>query len=71
MAELPKIPPRLPGGNYPRADALEVHLKAAQAENERMQAELARLRGSREPPHCITCACGMDAPSQVHPSGEP
>lgn len=42
--ELPRIPPKhLKNGCYSRADALEAHLAAAKAENERLRAALEGL----------------------------
>ena len=36
---------------------------------ERLQRELARVTGEREPPHCSSCACGLAAEPPAEPFG--
>lgn len=44
--QLPRIPPKhLKDGCYARADAIEAHLEAAKAENERLRAKVESLDG--------------------------
>lgn len=40
----------------------ELRFREAADEIERLQRELARVTGEREPPHCSTCSCGLPEP---------